>query len=188
MKNYLLFILTLTIFSGCFNQQKRIQFYPDDSIFSKKNLEVINLDSSKLTFKQITDSIGDYHNRFGKLVLKFRDKNVEKNVIPFVFDEGLIKNNPSFTITHDSILRNENQLDSIIMNHYYQDVATTYSNLITISLDTSTTSNKLKKTLLKLTSSFDRIKDKTKDSIKLRLFFDYKRQLTVPPPPPLPNE
>ncbi|HHC80878.1 MAG TPA: hypothetical protein ENK46_13410 [Flavobacteriia bacterium] len=181
------------IFS-CQEKMIKIQYYPDDTLYTEKNAEIIRLDTTKLNFKQITDKIGTFYNRFGKLVVEFDDGKVKKRVIPFVFDGGLIKERNILEITSDSILIDDrypiSELKRILKRHYtnknnisyYSE--SPYNALVEVTIDTNKSGKELKQVLTNLTSTFDEIKNELQDSIKLSIYFDYSRQTPRPPRPP----
>lgn len=184
-----IFLLTLS----CRNKTTEIRYYPTDREFSKENSELIGLDTTQLNFKQLTNKIGTYYNDYGKLVVEFNDGNIKKRIIPYVYDGGLIKYKNALEIKSDSILIDSgypiSELKKLLKRHYLNKGKIPYysdspqSAFVEITIDTNKTGKELKEVLTKLTKSFDEIKSEIKDTIELRIFFDYLRQ-TIPPPPP----
>jgi hypothetical protein len=195
---YFLFIQVLLLVINCREKAREIRYYPDETLFTSKDAEIIRLDTIKLNFKQITNKVGTYYNRYGKLVLEFEDKNIKKRVIPFVFDGGYIKNRNILTITSDSILKDSNydisKLKRILRKCYtnkgknFNYPETPYRNLVLMSIDTNMSSKDLKHELIRLTRTFDEVKNELNDTIKLIVYFDYSRQIKLPPPPVMRNE
>lgn len=194
LKSISVILILILLFTSCQENETKIQYYPDDTLYTEKNAEIIRLDTTKLNFKQITDKIGTFYNRFGKLVVEFDDGKVKKRVIPFVFDGGLIKERNILEITSDSILIDDrypiSELKRILKRHYtnknnisyYSE--SPYNALVEVTIDTNKSGKELKQVLTNLTSTFDEIKNELQDSIKLSIYFDYLRQTPRPPRPP----
>ncbi len=56
--------------------------------------------------------------------------------------------------------------------------------MVEITIDTSKTATELKNLLLKVTRTFDEVNAVNNDSLELRIYFDYFRQIPPPPAPP----
>lgn len=179
---------------SCENKPTEIRYYPTDRPFSEQNSELIGLDTTQLNFKQITNKVGTYYNNFGKLVVEFDDGKIKKRITPYVYDGGLIKFKNVLEIKSDSILIDDgysiNELKRILKRHYLNNGKIPYYSdspkkaLVEVTIDTSKTGKELKEVLIKLTRTFDEIREEIKDTIELRVFFDYFRQIPPPPPPP----
>lgn len=195
--NYLkkiVLILALILIFSCQEKIKEIRYYPNNILFSNENTEVIGLDTTKLNFKQITNKIGTFDEGYGKLVVEFDDGNMKKRIIPFAYGSGLIKERNILEITSDSILIDNgysiSELKRILKRHYtnkgeipyYSE--TPYNTLVEVTVDTSSSGKELKEDLIRLTRTFDEIKNEVQDTIKLYVYFDYLRQTLRPPPPP----
>ncbi|WP_034258901.1 hypothetical protein [Aequorivita capsosiphonis] len=192
MKN-IIYISTLLLIFSCGKQTTEIRYYPTDREFSNEKSELIGLDTTKLNFIGLTNKVGTFYKDYGKLVVEFDDGNIKKRIIPYVYDGGLIKSRNVLPITSDSILKDYGypitELKKLLKRHYLNDgknlsySVSTRRALIEVTIDTSKSGKELKEVLTKLTRSFDEIKEEVNDSIELRIFFDYFRQI---PPPPLP--
>ncbi|ADV50842.1 hypothetical protein Celal_3581 [Cellulophaga algicola DSM 14237] len=96
-------------------------------------------------------------------------------------------------IKTDSLLIDEGysitELKRILKRHYLNNGAVPYyaespnKAFIQVTLNNSKNGKQLKELLIKITRSFDKVKEEVKDTIELRILFDY---LTPMPPPPLP--
>lgn len=187
-------ISTILLILSCENRPTDIRYYPTDRDFSAESSQLILLDSTKLNFKQLTNKIGTYDDEdYGKLVVEFNDKNIKKRITPYVYDTGLIRSKNILRIQSDSILIDNNypisKLKPILKRHYLNKGKVPYypdaphKAIVEITIDTSKTGKELKTVLIQLTQTFDEIKNKTNDTIELRVFFDYLRQIPPLPPP-----
>ena len=189
-----LYISTILLFLSCKNEPTEIRYYPTDRAFSKKTSKLIGLDTTKLNFRQLTNKVGTYYKDFGKLVVEFNDGRIKKRITPYVYDGGLIKYRNVLPITSDSILKEKgfhiSELKRILKKHYLnKDENFRYAQspkkaLVAVTIDTSKNGKELEMVLVKLTRAFDEIKEEVNDTIELRVFFDYFRQIPPPPPPP----
>jgi len=192
------FISALILVFSCQEKITEIRYYPNDALFANENAEIIGLDTTKLNFKKITNKIGTFYEGFGELVVEFHDGYIKKRVIPFVYGSGLIKERNILQITSDSILIDNrypiSELKRILKRHYtnkgkipyYSE--SPYSTLVEVTVDTSKSGKELKEDLIRLTRTFDEIKNELQDTIKLYVYFDYLRQTPRPPPPPASKE
>ncbi|WP_232219157.1 hypothetical protein [Olleya marilimosa] len=171
-----------------------IREYPTDLEFKIDVGELIGLDTTDLNFKQITNRISSFQEEnYGQLKVEFEDNKIKKRLTPYVYDEGLIKQKNILRIKSDSILIDDgysiDELKRILKRHYLNKGKIPYYSdshqkaLVEVTIDTSKNGKELKEVLIKLTSTFDEIKEEINDSIELRVFFDYFRQI---PPPPMP--
>jgi len=180
---------------SCQKQVTEVKYYPFDRPFNKEKAEIIELETTPLNFKEITNKIGPYFDeRFGNLVVEFEDGKINKRIIPYVYDSGLIKRKNILKIKTDSILIDDgypiSELKSLMKRHYLNKNKIPYYSdspqkaYVEISIDASKNGRELKELLSKLTYTFDEIKTEIKDSIKLVIFFNNFRQIPPPPPPP----
>ena len=179
---------------SCNNKTTEIRYYPTDRTFSEQTSELIGLDTTQLNFRGITNKVGTYYKDYGKLVVEFDDGRIKKRITPYVYDGGLIKYRNVLPITSDSILKDGgysiSELKRILKKHYlnndenFRYAQSSKKALVEVTIDTSKNGKELKKILTKLTRTFDEIKEETKDTLELRIFFDYFRQISPPPPPP----
>ncbi|WP_165749841.1 hypothetical protein [Cellulophaga sp. Z1A5H] len=96
-------------------------------------------------------------------------------------------------IKTDSLLIDEGysivELKQILKRHYLNNGAVPYyaespnKAFIQVTLNNSKNGKQLKELLIKITRSFNKVREEVKDTIELRILFDY---LTTIPPPPLP--
>ncbi len=190
MKKIIL-ISTIILILSCENKATEIRYYPTDLELPRENSEIIGLDTTKLNFRQITNLIG---NDFGNTLVEFDDGKVKKRILPYVYGSGLYKHKNILEIKSDSILIDEgypnSELKRILKRHYLNKEKIPYYSdspskaLIEVTIDTISNGMELKEVLTKLTRCFDEIKSEINDTIELRVFFDYMRQIPPPPPPP----
>ncbi len=188
------YISTILLILSCKNKPIEIRYYPTDRPFSYETSELIGLDTTKLNFRQLTNKVGTFYKNYGKLVVEFNDGKLKKRVTPYVYDGGLLKYKNVLEIKSDSILIDDgysiNELKRILKRHYLNKGEIPYYSdspkkaLVEVTLDTIKTGKELKDVLIKLTRTFDEIKTEINDTIELRVFFDYYRQIPPPPPPP----
>jgi len=190
----IIYISIIFLVLSCDNKTTETRYYPTDREFSKENSELIGLDTTELNFREITNKVGTYYEDYGKLVVEFDDGAIKKRITPYVYDGGFIKHKNVLEIKSDSILIDDHypisELKRILKRHYQNKGKIPYysespnKTLVEVTIDTSKNGKELKEILIKLTRSFDEIKKETNDSIELRVFFDYFRQIPPPPPPP----
>lgn len=188
-----LYISTIFSILSCENKPTEIRYYPTDRPFNNETSLLIGLDTTKLNFRQLTNKVGTFYKDYGKLVVEFNDQKVKKRITPYVYDGGLIKYRNILEIKSDSILVDEgysiSDLKRILKSHYLNKGEISYYSdspkkaLVEVSVDTNKTGKELKEVLIKLTRTFDEIKEEINDTIELRVFFDYIRQIPPPPPP-----
>lgn len=181
----IIYISIFLIFLCCKREITEIRYYPTDFHTSIEYFEFINLDTTKLTLRQITNEI--IHNGFdsdlGNIMIEFNDRAIKKRVIPYFYGSGLYKEENILKINSDSILIDNNypisELKQILKRHYLNKNSNIrYSDspekaIIEVSIDSNENGNELKKLLVKLTRSFDEIKVEIKDKIELRVFLEY---------------
>lgn len=175
------------------NKQTEIRYYPTDRPFSKETSELIGLDTTKLNFRQLTNKVGTYYRKTN-LVVEFDDGQVKKRITPYAYDGGFIRFRNVLRIKSDSILIDDghsiDKLKLILKRHYLNKGEIPYYSqspkkaLVELTIDTSKTGKELKEVLSKLTRTFDEIKGEINDTIELRIFFNYFRQIPPPPSPP----
>ncbi len=148
-----------------------------------------------MNFKEITDWIRTNQYDDKKSVIKIQKDNIIREIMPFADGGGCYFRMMNFLeIKSDSILVENGykieKLDSILNLHYTNNGKSFYyadspkRAIVKVTIDTSKTGTELKDFLIKLTTSFDKIN--FKDSLELRLMFDYFRQTPRPPAPPAP--
>ncbi|RCW91323.1 hypothetical protein [Winogradskyella arenosi] len=178
---------------------REIYEYPTDREFKMQTGELIKLETTDLNFKQITNRISSFQEEtYGQLKVEFVDEKLKKRVLPYVYDEGLIKQKNVLRIKSDSILIDDgysiNKLKRILKRHYLNKGEIPYYSdsprkaLVEVTLDTSKNGKELKALLTTLTRTFDEIKEEINDTIELRVFFDYLRQTSTPMPPKMNEE
>ncbi|WP_148256148.1 hypothetical protein [Lacinutrix sp. 5H-3-7-4] len=189
-----LYISTILLILSCENETTEIQYYPSTPDFSTERAVLFGLDTTDLNFRQITNKVASYYGKWEYLTIEFNDGRIKKRITPFVYDGGLIKYRNVLPITSDSILKEKgfpiSELKQILKKHYLnKDENFRYAKspnkaLVEVTIDTSKTGKELEKVLVNLTRVFDEIKEEVNDSIELKVFFDYFRQI---PPPPMPK-
>jgi hypothetical protein len=174
-------------------KQTEIRYYPTDRPLSNETLELIGLDTTELNFRQLTNKVGTYYRKTS-LIVEFDDQQIKKRITPYIYSGGYIRFRNVLQIKSDSILIDDgypiNELKRILKRHYLNKGKIPYYSqspkkaLVEVTLDTNRTGKEIKEVLTKLTRTFDEIKEEINDTIELRIFFDYFRQIPPPPPPP----
>ncbi len=187
------FILIVLLTFCCKNKTSKIRYYPTNNQFLSEQSEIIGLDTTKLNFRQITNKIVAYKRNSKKLLVEFDDGQIKKRIAPYSYDGGLIKYKNVLQIRSDSILIDNgyaiDELKRILKRHYLNKGKIPYYSdspqraIIEVIIDTSKTGKELKEILTKLTRSFDEIKSEINDTIEMRIFFNYFRQIPIPLPP-----
>lgn len=190
-------LILILLISGCSQKPTEIRYYPDEDIYKSGKTVQINLNQDDLTFKEITDSIHQYQTTDLITLFEVEDGRTLKRIMPYTYSGGLIKTNNVLTVTTDSILIDSgysiDRLPDLLARHYMnKEKNPIYSDsperaIVEISLDTSKSAIEVKRFLNKLTQTFDDLKGRTADSLKLQLMFNYFRQIPPPPPPPKPE-
>lgn len=190
---YSLAILVTVIILSC-KKPKHIQNYPKNAEIHLFYTEQIDLDTTKLNFKAITNwvSENDHNNKLS--LIEIEDDNKIRRIYPRTFLTGYFHEKNIIKISLDSILKNEgypiSELQPVledhllnIKNNYPYSKFPQYA-MVTVSIDTSQNASQLKVLLKKITQTYDAINLKHQDSLELILYFDYFRQIAPPPPPP----
>lgn len=195
MRLILVFLFCL-VFFGCKNHKKEVRYYPSKDLHNESRLVNINLDRRDLNFLEITGMVRQIYREDKIPLIEIIDNGINKRIIPLVFDETRMRD--ILSITSDSILIDKGysivELKPILIRHYSNNgknylYPRSYKRaIVEITIDTSKKGKDLKKTLLNLTRTFDEINKELKDTLELRVFFDYFRQIPPPPPPLLDNE
>lgn len=192
----IVFISILLLILSCEKRTTKIRYYPSDFQFPLEKFEIIGLDTTKLNFRQLTNRVinDGFDSDFGSVMVEFDDGKIKKRLMPYFYGSGLYKEKNILKIKSDSILIDENypisDLKEILKRHYLNKGKIPYysdspqKTLIEVTIDTSKNGKELKEVLTKLTQTFDEIKEEIDDTIELRVFFDYFRQIPPPPPPP----
>ncbi|WFO17122.1 hypothetical protein M601_005140 [Cellulophaga baltica 4] len=76
----IIFVSLIILFLNCENDSREIRYYPTDNELINQNHELIDLDTTKLNFRQITDSIDDgyFDNDYGNMIVEFDDGKIKK--------------------------------------------------------------------------------------------------------------
>ncbi len=189
-KNVIIVFLLSFIFLKCENQEYSIKYYPSKKLFNSYNLVNLNIDSLK-NFKQITNEVRLLQQDHKRSFIEIKDKGFKKIIFPYVYDGSFIKKRNILNITYDSILIDKGysitELKKILTRHYinngkdYHYPESFKKAGIEVSMDTISTSKELRKTLFYLTKVFDEVNEEISDTLELKIFFSYFRQ--IPPPP-----
>ncbi|UMB61427.1 hypothetical protein MHL31_04285 [Lutibacter sp. A80] len=176
MMKKIIYLLILFSIVSCENE--KVKYYPSDFDISEFNGEIISLDSTNYNFSQITDKI-DFQN----LILEFNDNKTTKQVIPYNFKFGSFRKKNILGIDSDSIYKENgfsiDKIDLIMEKHYlnkgknneYPDFSK--KAVVAIMIDSTDSGKKLKKLLVKVTNSFDKLEIKSNDTLKLYVFLNY---------------
>lgn len=174
----------------CKKEQMDIRYYPSKNLYDKSKLVTIDLDTISLNFLKITGEVRQIYKENKTPYIEIIDGGIRKRIIPLVFDE--MRKRDVLSITSDSILIDKgysiNELKPILKRHYlnngkdYHYPRSFKNALVEITIDTSKNGKDLKKSLINLTRVFDEVNMEIKDTLELKIFFNYFRQI---PPPPL---
>lgn len=191
---FLLFFLSVV---SCSKQSTETRYYPNQELFETVDLSnVINLETTSLNFKEITDRINsDFDNPKTILAIEFQDDSLKKRVTPLVYQPlSLYKGKNNLRVTRDSVFRNFGypieDIQNIMRKQYANNGKITdfcdspEKCWIEISIDTAAASIELKEALIKVTRSYDLIQPEIAELNRLMIFFDHSRQSRLPPPPP----
>jgi len=178
MMKKIFYLLIIFLIVCCQNEKIEIKYYPSHFDISDFDGEIILLDSINYNFSQITDKI-DFQN----LILEFNDNKKTKRIIPHNFNIGSFKRRNILIIDSDSIYVENgfsiNELDLILKKHYLNNRKNKqYSEspkkaIIGVMLDSTENSRTLKPLMIKLTNSFDKLKNESIDTLELWIFFNY---------------
>ncbi|OBX21579.1 MULTISPECIES: hypothetical protein [Bizionia] len=193
MKEFLiLVILFLTL--SCEETVTESRNYPRDNNSDIFLIKKIDLDTTNFNFKQITSWVSgnDYSNRLS--LIEIIDGGVKKRIFPHSYAGCFFSERNIIRIKSDSILKDSgypiDYLKPILSEHYlnipknYPYSKSSQFAMVEITIDTSKTATELKNLLIKVTQTFDEINAVNKDSLELRIYFDYFRQMPSPPAPP----
>ncbi len=187
----------VSFFVCCQKQPSETRYYPSNLDLSMDTIELIRLDTTSLNFRQLTNKIGNFDGaEYQKLMFEFEDGNIIKRIMPYNYGSGHYKEYNILAIFNDSILKEGgfpiSKLNEKLKKHYKNKGESRHyarsirKALVEIAFDSSQTANELEKVLVKLTRAFDEVKEEINDSIQLRLYLSYMRNI-MPPPPPLPS-
>lgn len=187
--------MTFFSFFCCKNEPEKILYYPSKDFFESEELVEIDLNNTELNFRGITGLVGKIYKADSIPFIELKDKNTTRKITPFRYDGGMVKLRNVLHITEDSILIDENhpisELHWILKRHYenngekFRYPQSDKHAMVEVTIDTILKGADLKKCLNNLTTVFDEINSQHSDSLKLRVFFDYFRQIPPPPPPPV---
>ena len=188
------FISTILLILGCANNPTEIRYYPSQTNPLNNKAVLMGLDTTDLNFRQITNKVANYYRKPEYLVIEFNDGRIKKRITPYVYTGGLIRYRNVFPITSDSILKDGGysilELKRLLKKHYtnndkdFKYAQSAKRAIVEVTIDTSKSGKELKEVLTKLTRTFDQIQEETIDTLELKVFFDFFRQIPPPPPPP----
>ncbi len=198
MKNKSFTLLFIFLLFSCLNtktkQFKTELYYPSKEFFEKNNMFKINLDSTQLNFKEITNKVINLgYNDSIYPYAQFEKNDTLKNIVLGDIAWGHIKYRNAVEIKNDSIIKNGTypikNIYKILVKHYenngknveFADDAK--KAFVIIELNTNSNAKKLSEVLNYLTNQFNRLNKAHQDSLKLRVVLFYP-----PPPPPSPIE
>ena len=195
MKKIFFMIIVIFCCVCCQKESSEIRNYPSNLHLSIDTLELIRLDTTSLNFKQITDKIGDFDEaEYQKLMFEFKDGSIIKRITPYTYGLGHYKLSNVLAINNDSIFKEGgfpiSKLNEKLKKHYTNNgesrhyASSIKKALVEINFDTSHTAVELERVLVKLTRAFDEVKEAINDSIQLKLFLRYMKNI---PPPPFPE-
>ena len=169
---------------SCQKSTKEIYFYPSKEIYKNSELEKIDLDVTLLDFKYFTDNSGEFPYTEKRISVEFtNDKEIKKCIIPAKYDSGNYKQKNVLVINSDSIKIDNgysiSKLRQVLKRHFtnngndfeYSD--SPEKAIVELNLNSDTNGKELKRILNNLTNIFDEINNEIKDSLELKLFFDY---------------
>lgn len=191
MKTKVQIVLFFLIVS-CQKTEVDIKYYPSEELYNRSIIKKINLKDSRLNYKQVCKNIGDNQYEKIRTLIELNDNGVQRRVMPFVRGNGYIRRKNVLTITSDSIeidsTHSVKLLKRILKRHYtnkgknYRYSSSPERALVEIRQDASMSLRDLEKTLIHVTRTFDEVKNEVRDTIYLRILFNYPRFLSPPPP------
>lgn len=201
MKNQFLFLIILISVVSCLKpkQFKTNLYYPSKQFFDENNMVKINLDSSSLNFKKITNKVISmgYTDSVVPYV-QFQKGDTIKNIFLSDVSWGFISSRNRLDINNDSVFKNEayhiKNIYSILKKHYENNgkdiefADSAKKAFVVIELDTNAKARDLIKTLNYLTNEFDKLNKTHHDSLQLKVALSYFFQIPPPPKPPLEEE
>ena len=156
-----------------------IRNYPNDVPLNNFETREINLDTTKLNFKGITNwvSSNDWDDKIS--LIEIKDGNIIKRIFPHTFAGDFFSEKNILKITSDSILEDTGypieKLKPILTKHYlniknnYPYSKSPQFSMVNVTIDTSKTATELKEFLKKITRTFDELNSEHQDSLELRL-------------------
>lgn len=200
MKNQVLLLQILLIsLISCSNpkakQLKTNLYYPSKKFFDENNMVKINLDSTLLNFKKITNEV--INMGYADSIIPyayFQINDTIKNIFLGDISWGYIRSRNMVKIKNDSIYKIETyplkNTYNILKIHYEnngKDIGFADSPekaFVVIELDTNANAKNLIKALDHLTNEFDKLNIIHKDSLELKVALTYFSQIPPPPKPP----
>ena len=189
----ILLVGQLFLLISCANQPTEKRYYSLHALQEEEATKLLELDHSTMNFKGITDWLSKNQTTEITTIVSFKDGALVKKIMPSVRGNGLYKSKNILSITSDSILVDKgypiSELKWILKRHYtnngkaYQYADSPERAAIEITLDTNKTAKELKHSLILLTRVFDEVNSEEKESLLIKVIFDYNRQLPPPPPP-----
>ncbi len=190
---YILLVISLYTCKSKVNRLEKIeQFYPSKELFNEQyGLVEINLETTKLNFKEITNLSERFSENDSVPYLTFKaNDTVKKILLMTIF--GVSTTSYSLTINKDTIhtfnRKYSNKRLYKALKEYYEsekEAAFNHRNrkpLIVIELDTNATSKDLFKKLNYLTHEFDKLNKTHQDTLELKVGLTYFSQIPGPPP------
>ncbi|GAA3777742.1 hypothetical protein GCM10022271_07440 [Corallibacter vietnamensis] len=192
-----LYLLTVFIILSCQEKTVNIKYYPTNEFSVEEDYLKLDLDTTSLNFKEITNLISEnlYDNR--KTIIEIQDGSTLKKIIPFSRSGCYFHEKNTLGVKLDSIRLYNATKYSIqelrpVLKKHYLDIHKNYPYskfpqvpIIEVEIDTNRTGKELKSFLISITRTFDEIKTEVNDSIELTIFFNWFRQVPPPPKPPL---
>jgi hypothetical protein len=184
-----IFLLIIYLLLSCENKTTEKRCYPDELPLPKEEYKVIDLNITKLNFRQITNLVENdgFEYDYNNVIIEFDDGKIRKKIMPYFYGSGLYKKKNVLKINLDSIFIDDNypigKIKRILKRHYLnKGKIPNYSDspqkaIVEVRIDTNSSARELKELLIKLTRSFDGIKDEINDNIELRVYFDYLKQI-----------
>ncbi|GAB1858720.1 hypothetical protein MHTCC0001_35600 [Flavobacteriaceae bacterium MHTCC 0001] len=186
-------ILILLLFLSCQNTEENTEkYYPNKNFFDSKKTRKIDLGNNSPKPSKLPILINDIYEEDSLPYFEIiKSKNEVIKIMPLMggMGNGYYKEDFFLSITQDSILSylGKNYLLSDlnrILKKHYEDYGKNACVEISIDDDASLGNSALKKTLIKLTSSFENLDLKNKDSIELKVVLSNLRFTPKPPPRP----
>ena len=189
LRKIILILLIITNIS-CSKEDKIINYFPNEQF--DNSFEIIDLDQTKLNFKEITDKACDEWGENNFVVIEFRDNNKIKRIAPICTGSGLYKRRNVLEI----VSKNANHFNQVLISQLESELELFYLNkgenenysdspekaLLEISLDSLDSAKDLKFVLARITDKFDGIKP-MENELKLGLILNYYERLPIPPMP-----
>lgn len=170
------------------------QYYPSKQFFKEHNPQEINIDT--ITFEVLFDSLSNQLFKDKRYYIEVKNSNKSYRISPFTYSGGFIKERNALEIFNDSIYVFDEKYPITLLDKYLKVHFDNNGNLdwfstspkyafVKLVFHKNTKSKIIKKRLLEVVNSFDKVFENKQDSYNLSVMFDKfnREQMSIPPPP-----